>query len=55
MNIAQAIIMVIVGRLMQSPMKQLKIAAAYKGTKWRLAETYAVRVEGQDVWMEQPE
>lgn len=45
MNVAQAIIMVIVGRLMQSPMNQLKIAAAYKGTKWRLAETHAARIE----------
>jgi hypothetical protein len=37
MNVYQAIIMVIVGRVMQSPMASLKIDAAYQGSKWRMA------------------
>ena len=44
-NVAQAIIMVIVGRVLQSPLRTLKIAAAQKGSKWRAAELQSKQLE----------
>ncbi|HUJ61529.1 MAG TPA: DUF4157 domain-containing protein, partial [Kofleriaceae bacterium] len=46
MNVAQTIIMFVVGRAMASPMRSLKMYGAYQGSKWRMASEANTRMEG---------